>query len=209
MPSLQATFSASLPTREKQSVALSSVVAATVLTSLKLLLGLLTGSLGILSEAAHSGLDLVAAIVTYIFVSWADRPADESHPFGHGKFEHISAFVETALLLATCLFVVLEACRRLFFREVHVEPSIWAFGVMLVSIAIDAFRSRALARVARKYNSQALEADELHFATDVYSSMVVIVGLALVYAAQRANIGWLRNADPIAALMVAGIVIYG
>ena len=208
MPSLQATFSASLPAREKQSVALSSVLAAAVLTTLKVVVGALTGSLGILSEAAHSGLDLVAAVVTYIFVRWADRPADKSHPFGHGKFEHVSAFIETSLLLATCLFIILEASRRLFFREVHVEPSRWAFAVMLISITIDTFRSRALSRVARKYNSQALEADALHFSTDVYSSIVVIVGLALVYAAQQKNIGWLRDADPIAALMVAGIVIY-
>src|SRR5690349_18990960 len=105
MPSLQATFSASLPSREKQSVALSSLLAATLLTSLKIVVGLLTGSLGILSEAAHSGLDLIAAVVTYVFVRWADRPADSSHPFGHGKFEHLSAFIETSLLLLTCLFI--------------------------------------------------------------------------------------------------------
>ena len=103
MPSLKATFSASLPNRDKQSVALSSVLAAAALTALKLVVGVLTGSLGILSEAAHSGLDFVAALVTYIFVRWADRPADKSHPFGHGKFEHLSAFIETALLLTTCL----------------------------------------------------------------------------------------------------------
>ena len=194
MPSLKATFSASLPNRDKQSVALSSVLAAAALTALKLVVGVLTGSLGILSEAAHSGLDFVAALVTYIFVRWADRPADKSHPFGHGKFEHLSAFIETALLLTTCLFISVEAVRRLFFRQVHVEPSIWAFAVMLVSIVVDIFRSRALARVARRYNSQALEADALHFSTDVYSSSVVVLGLALVYAAQRKQIGWLRNA---------------
>jgi cation diffusion facilitator family transporter len=208
MPSLKATFSASLPNRDKQSVALSSVLAAAALTAMKVLVGVLTGSLGILSEAAHSGLDFVAALVTYIFVRWADRPADKSHPFGHGKFEHLSAFIETSLLLTTCLFISVEAFRRLFFREVHVEPSIWAFAVMLVSIVVDIFRSRALARVARRYNSQALEADALHFSTDVYSSSVVVLGLALVYAAQRKQIGWLRNADPIAALAVAGIVIF-
>lgn len=208
MPSLKATFSANLPARDKQSVALSSVAAAALLTILKAAVGLLTGSLGIFSEAAHSGLDLVAAVVTYVFVRWADRPADQSHPFGHGKFEHVSAFIETSLLLATCLFIILEAFRRLFFREVHVQPSIWAFAVMLISIVIDAFRSRALSRVARKYNSQALEADALHFSTDIYSSCVVILGLALVYTAQRTHTEWLRNADPLAALAVAGIVIF-
>jgi cation diffusion facilitator family transporter len=208
MPSLQATFSATLPTHEKQAVALSSVAAAAVLTGLKIVVGLLTGSLGILSESAHSALDFLAALVTYIFVRWADRPADKSHPFGHGKFEHVSAFIETSLLLATCFFIVLEACRRLFLREVHVEPTVWAFGVMLLSMAVDAFRSRALSRVARKYNSQALEADALHFSTDIYSSGVVIVGLALVSMARRRGLAWLENADPIAALVVAAIVVY-
>jgi cation diffusion facilitator family transporter len=208
MPSLQATFSATLPSREKQTVALSSVLAAGLLTSLKVFVGLLTGSLGILSEAAHSGLDLIAAVVTYVFVRWADRPADTSHPFGHGKFEHLSAFIETSLLMATCLFIIGEALRRLLFREVHVEPSAWAFGVLSLSMIVDMFRSRALSRVAQKYNSQALEADALHFSTDVYSSGVVILGLILVYVAQRDSIKWLRAADPIAALVVAGIVIY-
>ncbi len=129
-------------------------------------------------------------------------------PFGHGKIEHLSAFIETSLLLATCTLIILEAIRRVFFRQVHVEPSVWAFGVMLISITIDTFRSRALMRVARKYNSQALEADALHFSTDVYSSSVVILGLILVYVAQHWDVPWLQDADPVAALVVAGIIIY-
>src|SRR5579863_1138461 len=208
MPTLQATFSTSVPAREKQSVALKSLVAASFLTTLKIALGLLTGSLGILSEAAHSGLDLVAAAVTYLSVRLADQPADSSHPFGHGKFEHLSAFVQTALLLVTCTVIIFEAVRRLFFHEVHVHPTIAAFGVMLVSVVVDAFRSHALARVARKYNSQALEADALHFSTDVYSSSVVILGLVLVYFAEHSGRQWLERADPIAALCVAGITVY-
>ena len=138
----------------------------------------------------------------------SDKPADLDHPFGHGKVEHLSALIETSLLLLTCGGIVWEAGRRLFFRHVHVEPSAWAVGVMLVSIAVDTFRSRALFRVARKYNSQALEADALHFSTDVYSSSVVILGLLLVYVADVRNLPWLRAADPIAALAVAGIVVY-
>jgi cation diffusion facilitator family transporter len=208
MPSLKATFSSDLPNRDKQAVALSSVLAAAALTTLKVLVGILTGSLGILSEAAHSGLDFIAALVTYLFVRWADRPADKSHPFGHGKFENVSAFIETSLLLTTCLFISIEAVRRLLFHEVHVKLTVWAFGVMLVSILVDAIRSRALARAARRYNSQALEADALHFSTDIYSSTVVVLGLALVYASQRKQIEWLRYADPIAALIVAGIVLF-
>jgi len=199
---------ADFPAREKQSVALTSVVAALLLTGLKIIVGLATGSLGILSEAAHSGLDLVAAAVTYASVRVSDRPADTTHPFGHGKIEHLSAFVETALLLITCAWIIFEATRRLFFREVHVDPSAWAFGVMLISITIDTFRSRALFRVARKYNSQALEADALHFSTDIYSSSVVILGLILVLVAEQKHLPWLRHADPVAALGVAGIVVY-
>ena len=193
---------------EKQAVALTSVAAAIVLTALKMVVGIFTGSLGILSEALHSGLDLVAAIITYLSVRVSDKPADPEHPFGHGKVEHLSAFIETGLLFLTCGWIVWEAVRRLFFRTVHVEPSLAAFGVMFVSIVIDTIRSRALFRVARKYNSQALEADALHFSTDVFSSSVVILGLILVYAADQFHIGWLRKADPLAALVVAGIVIY-
>jgi cation diffusion facilitator family transporter len=207
-PILQGAAIADFPAREKQAVALSSVLAATVLTALKIVVGLATGSLGILSEAAHSGLDLVAAAVTYLSVRVSDKPADSQHPFGHGKVEHLSAFIETALLLITCAWIIFEATRRLFFRAVHVDPSMWAFAVMLISITIDTFRSRALFRVARKYNSQALEADALHFSTDVYSSSVVILGLILVYVAELRHIPWLRHADPVAALGVAGIVIY-
>jgi cation diffusion facilitator family transporter len=194
--------------REKQAVALTSVAAAILLTTLKMVVGILTGSLGILSEALHSGLDLVAAGITYLSVRVADKPADSQHPFGHGKIEHLSAFIETGLLFLTCTWIVWEAVRRLFFREVHVNPSLWAFGVMFISITIDTFRSRALFRVARKYNSQALEADALHFSTDVYSSTVVILGLILVYVAEQQNLHWLRDADPLAALVVAGIVVY-
>jgi cation diffusion facilitator family transporter len=194
--------------QEKQTVALTSVGAAVLLTTLKLTVGIWTGSLGILSEALHSGLDLVAAAITYFSVRLSDKPADPQHPFGHGKIEHLSAFVETGLLIATCGWIAWEAVRRLFFREVHVEPSLWAFGVMFISITIDSFRSRALFRVARKYNSQALEADALHFSTDVYSSTVVILGLIFVYVSQVRSIHWLRAADPAAALVVAGIIVY-
>ncbi len=207
MPTLQSP-AANIPNREKQSVALSSLLAASFLTGMKVVVGILTGSLGILSEAAHSGLDMVAAFVTYFSVRVSDRPADLGHPFGHGKIEHLSAFIETSLLLLTCGWIGVEAVRRLFFLDVHVEPSPWAIGVMLTSITIDTFRSRALFRVARKFNSQALEADALHFSTDVYSSSVVILGLVLVYVAEANHIPWLRHADPVAALVVAGIVVY-
>jgi cation diffusion facilitator family transporter len=208
MPPLQVPEAAIVPSREKQSVALTSAIAAALLTVMKIAVGGLTGSLAILSEAAHSALDFVAALVTLFSVRWSDKPADSSHPFGHGKIEHLSAFIETSLLLATCAWIILEAGRRLFLHEVHVQPSVWAFGVMFVSITIDTFRSRALFRVARKYDSQALEADAMHFSTDVYSSSVVVLGLILVSVAQDRKIAWLAHADPVAALVVAGIVVY-
>ncbi len=194
--------------REKRAVALNSMGAAVLLTVLKASVGIYTGSLGILSEALHSGLDLVAAAITYISVRVSDKPADLDHPFGHGKVEHLSAFIETGLLILTCGWIVWEAVRRLFFHTVHVEPSLWAFGVMFVSVTLDTFRSRALFRVARKYNSQALEADALHFSTDVYSSTVVILGLILVYVSEQGGLPWLQAADSLAALVVAGIIVY-
>ncbi|MGH9453973.1 MAG: cation diffusion facilitator family transporter, partial [Terriglobia bacterium] len=208
MNSLKGLSQSALPTREKKSVALGSLVAAALLTIFKAVVGLLSGSLGILSEAAHSSLDLVAALITFFSIQVADKPADSSHPFGHGKFEHVSAFVETGLLLVTCAWIVFEAVRRLFFHAVHVEPTPWAFAVMILSMVVDSTRSRSLARVAKKYNSQALEADAMHFSTDVYGSGVVILGLLLILAADRWHWRWLLPADPVAALCVAGITIY-
>ncbi len=192
---------------EKRSVAGSSVIAALLITAGKIVVGVTTGSLGILSEAAHSALDLVAALLTYMSVGVSDKPADADHQYGHGKVENFSAFVETGLLLLTCIWVIYEAIVRLFFRRVEVEPSIWAFAVMLISMAVDIWRSRALARIATKYDSQALEADALHFSTDVWSAGVVVIGLALILAGRVYHLDWLRLADPVAALFVGGVII--
>jgi cation diffusion facilitator family transporter len=193
---------------EKRGVAGNSVVAAVVITGLKIVVGLTTGSLGILSEAAHSGLDLIAAIITFVSVRVSDKPADADHQYGHGKVENFSAFIETGLLLLTCLWIISESIKRLFFKSVEIEPSLAAFAVMFVSIGVDLWRSRALGRIAEKYDSQALEADALHFSTDVWSSSVVILGLLLVVLGKRWHVAWLRAADPVAALVVAGIVVY-
>lgn len=195
--------------REKRFVAASSVAAAIFLTGIKLVIGLMTGSLGILAEAAHSGLDMAAAVITLLAVRVSDRPADESHLYGHGKFENLSALAEVMLLLITCIWVTYEAIRRLFFANVEIDPSTWAFLTMAISIVIDFSRSRALGRVARKYHSQALEADALHFSTDIWSSAVVIVGLALVrYGAWLGAKSILMRADAAAALVVVLIVVY-
>ncbi len=193
---------------EKRAVAGNSVLAAMAITALKVAVGLTTGSLGILSEAAHSGLDLVAAAITLFSVRVSDKPADAEHQYGHGKIENFSAFLETGLLLLTCIWIVSEAVKRLFFHHKEIEPSLAAFLVMFSSMAVDLWRSRALGKIAAKYDSQALEADALHFSTDVWSSAVVVLGLLLVLLGRTYGVGWLSDADPVAALFVAGVVVY-
>jgi len=195
--------------KEKTAAALSSVIAAIGLTTFKIIVGVLTNSLGILAEAAHSGLDLAAAAMTFFAVRVADKPADKEHPFGHGKVESISALFETLLLLATSAWIIYEAYHRLMATEVHVEISIWSFIVMGTSIVIDVTRSRMLMKAAKKHNSQALEADALHFSTDVWSSSVVILGLIGVWMLKWfPSLVWLEKADAVAALVVAVIVIF-
>jgi cation diffusion facilitator family transporter len=194
--------------REKQRVALSSVIAAVFLTAMKLAVGLWTGSLGILAEAVHSGLDLAAAGLTLVAVRFAGRSADESHPYGHGKIENLAALAETLLLVGTCAWIVWEAVHRLAgSADAHVDANVWAFLVIGVSIAVDVSRSRALRRVARKYRSQALEADALHFSTDVLSSAVVLLGLLGVVLADAWGMPSLGMTDAIAALGVAAIAV--
>lgn len=187
--------------KEKNTVAFWSVIAAVILTSFKLVVGLLTGSLGILSEALHSALDFVAAVITWFAVRLSDKPADNHHHYGHGKVENLSALIETFLLLITCVWIINEAVSRLLSGEMIIEVNIWSYIVVITSIIIDISRSRALMKVAKKHNSQALEADALHFSTDIWSSSVVLLGLIC------ANFG-IFIADSIAALMVAVIVIY-
>jgi cation diffusion facilitator family transporter len=193
---------------EKRRAAASSVLAACGLTIGKGIIGLATGSLGILAEAAHSALDMAAAVVTYLAVRVSDRPADSEHTYGHGKIENLASLIETLLLLVTCAWIIFEAINRLFFKSVEVESSIWAFVVMIGSIVVDVSRSRMLLRVARKHQSQALEADALHFSTDVWSSTVVLAGLVFVRLADAWKIPWLAQADAIAALGVSAIVIH-
>ena len=187
-------------TIHKNRIALTSVIAAVFLTSFKLVVGLLTGSLGILSEALHSALDLIAAVITLFAVRIADLPADNEHNYGHGKIENLSALIETFLLLVTCFWIIYESINRLINKH-PIEVNAFSFIVIITSIIIDFTRSRALYKVARKYNSQALEADALHFSTDIWSSMVVLIGL-IVY-----SLFDFVYADSIAALIVALIVL--
>src|SRR5438132_5418570 len=194
--------------RGKKRAALLSVGSATLLVSLKTFLVVRTGSLGVLSEALHSGLDLLAAIITCLSLRVSDQPADERHPYGHGKFENFSAFVETGLLALTALYIIYEAFDRLFFRTVHIQPSVMAIVVLLVALSIDLTRARALREAARKYSSEALEADALHFSTDVWSTTVVIVGIGLVWAGETWDLPWLVYADALAGLAVAAVILW-
>jgi cation diffusion facilitator family transporter len=181
-------------------VAMRSFQWAILLTTTKLIAGIITGSLGILSEALHSGLDLVAAGVTVYAVSASSRPADAEHQFGHGKFENLSALFETVLLVATSAWIIWEAVERLAGQGPDVTVTSWSFGVMAFSIWVDFHRSRELRRAAIEHNSQALEADALHFSSDILSSLAVIAGLAGV----ALGAPW---ADPVGALAVAVVIL--
>ncbi|HZR67030.1 MAG TPA: cation-efflux pump [Terriglobales bacterium] len=208
MSGAQTSFGMDAMRTEKRRAAANSLIAALAITGLKIFVGITTASLGILSEAAHSALDLVAATITLFSVRVSDKPADADHQYGHGKVENFSAFIETGLLLVTCVVIIYEAIRRLFFHHVQIEPTLAAFLTLLFSMAVDFWRSRALGTIAAKYDSQALQADALHFSTDIWSSGVVAFGLGLVYVGRRWQVPWLADADPIAALFVAGVIMF-
>jgi cation diffusion facilitator family transporter len=185
----------------KKKAALSSIMAAVFLTLTKFIVGILTFSLGILSEALHSLLDLVAALITYVSVNISDKPADKDHHFGHGKVENLSAFLESILLVVTSVWIIYEAVHRLLANNVTVEISFWSYAVVILSIVIDASRSRMLFKAAKRNRSQALEADAVHFSTDILSSAVVLLGLVF------AQMGY-HKADSFAAIAVAVIILY-
>jgi cation diffusion facilitator family transporter len=185
---------------EKSYAAFSSVVAAIILTITKLIVGVWSGSLGILSEALHSLLDFAAAGVTLFAVRSSDRPADQDHQFGHGKIESLSALFETVLLLITVIWIIYEAVRRIILSELEIITHPITFGVVIFAIIIDYSRSRLLYRMADKYDSEALRADALHFSSDILSSSVVFLGL--VFAFFGFPLG-----DPLAAIGVAIVVL--
>jgi cation diffusion facilitator family transporter len=185
--------------KNKVDIAFYSVLVGLFLTGMKAFVGFLTGSLGIISEALHSLLDLGAAIMTFFSVKIATRPADTRHQFGHGKIENISALFESLLLLITCVWIVYEAIQRLFYKKVHVEASLWSFMVMGIALILDFLISRLLYSGAKRFDSQALSADALHYSSDIFSSLVVILGLIGI------KLG-LPILDPVAALTVAVLV---
>jgi cation diffusion facilitator family transporter len=185
--------------QKKQSVALSSVTASLLLTAMKIVVGLLTGSIGIISEAAHSAMDFGAAALTWFAVRISDKPADRKHHYGHTKIESVSALIETGLLFITCFWIVYEATERLISGHAAVKVEWYAIAVIVISIVVDISRSRALKKIAEETRSQALEADALHFSSDIISSAVVLVGLGFV----AIGIPW---ADAVAGMLVAVLV---
>jgi len=185
----------------KERAALYSVLAAIALVAVKLTVGLYTNSLGVMSEALHSSIDLIAAGMTLWAVRAAARPPDEDHPYGHEKVEALSSLGETALLFITCAWIVHEAFERLMGAGPEVDIGPIAIAVMLMSMAVDFGRARSLRKAAREHKSQALEADAAHFSTDLISSAVVIAGLLLAMAG-------FRESDAMAALVVAGVTAY-
>jgi cation diffusion facilitator family transporter len=185
----------------QQRTALLSVFAAGVLVVLKLVTGLLTGSLGLVAEAMHSGTDLVAALLTFFALGVAVRAPDKDHPFGHGKAEHLAAMTEALFLILVSVFIGYLSVSRLVSGGDHgLNPSLAAVGVILVVIVIDAMRATTSLRASRKYHSAALASNALHFGSDLAGSVAVLIGLLLARAG-------FPEADPIAALLVAGLVI--
>lgn len=185
----------------QQRTALFSIFAAAALVALKLVTGLLTGSLAFLAEAAHSGTDLVAALLTFFALRVAIRPPDREHPYGHGKAEHLAALGEAAFLVAVSALIAYESIARLTGGSGHeVDASWWAFAVLAVVLIVDVSRAAISWRASRRHGSPALAANALHFASDFAGSLAVLAGLVLV----RAGYG---DADAIAALGVAALVI--
>ncbi len=192
---------------EKRRVARGSMLAAAAMTLLKLAAGLLSGSLGVLSDAAHSGLDLIASALTYFSVRLSDKPADEDHTYGHGKVENLSAFTEAGLMAVSCAWIIWEAIDRIFFHPVVLHHSLWPVLVLVASIGVDSWRSRRLRAVARLTGSPALATDAFHFSSDIWSTLAVLAGLGMTWLGARSGVGWLRYADPLAAIVVSLMIL--
>lgn len=193
--------------RRKAAVALLSVISNSTLVVLKLIVGLMIGSVSVISEAIHSGVDLLAAIIALFAVNTAGKPADEDHPFGHGKVENISGTVEALLIFLAAAWIIFEAVKKLMHAEPLDAPG-WGVGVMLISAIANIIVSHMLFKVGKETESPALQADAWHLRTDVYTSGGVMVGLGLIWIGELAFPGihfhWL---DPVAAIAVALLII--
>ena len=183
------------------------MAAAAAMTLLKIAAGLLSGSLGVLSDAAHSGLDLVGAALTYFSVHVSDKPADEDHTYGHGKIENLSAFSEAGLMALSCAWIMWEAVERIFFHPVEVHHSLWPVLVLVTSIGVDIWRSRQLRAVAVRTGSPALATDAFHFASDIWATLAVLAGLGTAWVGEHFQTPALRYADPVAAVVVSLMIL--
>jgi cation diffusion facilitator family transporter len=183
------------------------MLAALAMTLLKLAAGLLSGSLGVLSDAAHSGLDMIGSALTFFSVRVSDRPADEDHTYGHGKFENLSSFGEVLLMAASSGWFIWEAIQRIMSDRMEVRHSVWPVLVVVTSIAVDFWRSRKLRTVAERTGSAALATDAFHFASDIWSSAAVLCGLAVSWIGSLYGVSALRYADPFAAIVVSLLIL--
>lgn len=184
----------------KQSGALISVVSNTSLVVFKIISGLAMGSVSVLSEAIHSGIDLVASLVAFISIRKSVEPADSEHPYGHGKFENISGFFEAILIFVAAGMILIEALKKLL-HPASVEKIDWGIAVMMISTIINAFVSISLFRIAKRENSIALEADAMHLSVDVFTSLGVCIGLIVI------RFTGLAILDPVIAILVAGMIL--
>jgi len=185
----------------KVSVARLSILSNTLLIIMKLTVGLISGSVSIISEAIHSSMDLIAAIIAFISVTVSDNPPDSRHPYGHGKVENISGVIEALLIFIAAIWIIIEAVKKLFGEKIELDSIALGSFVMLISALVNTIVSRRLYKVARETNSVALEADALHLKTDVYTSLGVALGLGLI---MFTGINWL---DPVVAIFVALFII--
>lgn len=186
---------------KKVKVAALSIASNTTLIILKIVAGILSGSVSIISEAIHSSMDLVASIIAFFAVRFAAKPADEDHPYGHGKIENVSGVIEGLLIFGAAFLIIMEAVKKLIEPNPSIEISFIAIGVMLFSAAANTIVSKALYKVAKDEDSIALEADALHLKTDVYTSLGVSAGLILI------KLTGIAILDPIVAILVACLIV--
>jgi cation diffusion facilitator family transporter len=185
----------------KISIARLSILSNSLLIFMKLAAGLISGSVSILSEAIHSSMDLIAAIIAFFSVRVSDNPPDSRHPYGHGKIENISGVIESLLIFIAAIWIIIEALKKLFGEKIELDSIALGSIVMLISAIVNTFVSRRLYKVARLTNSVALEADALHLKTDIYTSLGVSIGLVLIMVT---GINWF---DPVIAILVALFII--
>jgi cation diffusion facilitator family transporter len=185
----------------KVSIARLSIISNTLLIIMKLAAGLLSGSVSIISEAIHSSMDLVAAIIAFFSVKVSDNPPDSRHPYGHGKIENISGVIEAILIFVAAIWIIVEALKKLLGEKIELDSIAIGSVVMIISAIVNAIVSKKLYKVARETNSVALEADALHLKTDIYTSVGVAIGLGLILIT---GINWL---DSLVAIIVALFII--